>query len=230
MDVSLPQSPRIQRVRDYARMPWKNGAGWTSEIARWPAGETWDWRLSVADVDADAPFSAFPGVERALVLLSGNGIRLRFNGGRSHELAPPHGCLRFAGEAEVAGELIEGPTRDFNLMWRRDACDAQLWQRPLVGTVALFVDPEETWVLHLISGHARFTNDTALGELGAGDTAILPGQATRQRFVLDGQGSALLIRIARRGNDAPAPTRSLGPRPCTDAVLPDQKPVDARAG
>ena len=224
----MPHAPRIQRVRDYARMPWKNGAGWTSEIARWPAGETWDWRLSVADIDADAPFSAFNGVERTLVLLSGNGMRLRFNGGRSHELAPPHGCLRFAGEAEVAGELIEGPTRDFNLMWRRDTCDAQLWQRPLVGTVALFVDPEETWVLHLIAGSARFTSDAGLGELGAGDTAILPGQSTRQRFVLEGQGSALIIRIARRGVDAPAPAQSTEPHPCTNGVVRQQPQVEAR--
>lgn len=195
-------------------MPWKNGAGWTSEIARWPAGEAWDWRLSVADIDADAPFSAFPGVERALVLLSGNGIRLRFGGGRSHELLPPHGCLRFAGEADVAGELIEGPTRDFNLMWRREACDAQLWQRPLVGTLALFVYPQETWVVHLIAGSASFASDAGLGALGAGDTAILPGQATRQRFVLDGQGSALLIRIARRDDRGVPAAQTVEPRPC----------------
>ena len=219
MEVSLPQFPRIQRVRDYARMPWKNGAGWTSEIARWPAGETWDWRLSVAEIEADAPFSAFPGIDRALVLLSGNGSRLRFDGGRSHELAPPHGCLRFSGEAEVAGELIDGPTRDFNLMWRRAACDAQLWQRPLVGTVALFVDPEETWVLHLISGSARFRSDVELGELGAGDTAILPGQPTRQRFVLDGHGSALLIRIACRGVDASPPEKMAEAGSCAGVAL-----------
>ena len=175
-----------------------NGAGWTSEIARWPEGDAWDWRLSIAEVDEDAPFSALPGVERALVLLGGNGMRLRFDNGRCQEVAPPHGCLRFAGEGGVVGELVDGPTRDFNLMWRREACDAQLWHRPLVGTMAVFVDPKETWALHLIAGQARFMDDSPLGELGAGDTAILPGQHARRRYVLDGGGDALLIRLVER--------------------------------
>lgn len=221
MHVRTQQPPRIQRVRDYARMRWMNGAGWTSEIARWPEGDAWDWRLSIAEVDEDAPFSALPGVERALVLLGGNGMRLRFDNGRCHEVAPPHGCLRFAGEGGVVGELVDGPTRDFNLMWRREACDAQLWHRPLVGTMALFVDPAETWAVHLLAGHARFTHDAALGELGAGDTAILPGQATRQRYVLDGGGEALLIRIAHREAGAPAPRRQ-GPRACSGDIERNQ--------
>lgn len=224
MELPLPQSPRVVSVRDYARMRWKNGAGWTSEIARWPDDGDWDWRLSIAEIDEDAPFSAFPGVERALVLLGGNGMRLRFDGGRSHPLNPPHDCLRFSGEDALDCELLDGPTRDFNLMWRRAACDAQLWHRPLVGTMALFVDPSETWAFHLIAGSARFMQDVALGELGAGDTAILPGQATRRRYVLEGHGEALLVRIARRDASAGPAARPSEPRPCVADVEQDQYP------
>lgn len=205
-------------------MRWKNGAGWTSEIARWPDAEAWDWRLSIAEIDADAPFSAFPGVERALVLLDGNGMRLHFDSGRSHRLNPPHDCLRFAGEDALHCELVDGPTRDFNLMWRRAACDAQLWHRPLVGTMALFVDPTETWAFHLIAGSARFMQDAALGELGAGDTAILPGQAARRRYVLDGNGEALLIRITHRDPAHAARVHPQAPRPCDADVEQDQYP------
>lgn len=193
-----PPLPRILRVRDYARMRWKNGAGWTTEITRWPDVEAWDWRLSIAEIDADAPFSAFPGVERALVLLSGNGMRLDFGGGRRHELKPPHGCLRFAGEAALSCELIDGPTRDFNLMWRRAACDAQLWHRPLVGTMALFVDAGDTWAIHQLAGQGRFVDDSGLGDVNRGDTAILVAGTARTRFVLDGGGEVLLIRIRPR--------------------------------
>ena len=206
MTVSERRPPHLQRVRDHQRMRWKNGAGWTSEIARWPDADDWDWRLSIAEIEENAPFSAFPGVERALVLLSGNGMRLHFDGGRCHDLQPPHGCLRFAGETALDCELVDGPTRDFNLMWRRDACDAQLWHRPLVGTMAVFVDPIETWVVHLMAGSARFMDDSPLGKFTAGDTAILPGQATRQRHVLEGSGEALLIRITPRGSRASATT------------------------
>ena len=203
MESSSPQSSFVLRASGYARMRWKNGAGWTSEILKVHAGNErdtndWLWRLSIAEIDADAPFSAFPGVERELVLLSGNGLRLRFDDGETHDLLPPHDKLRFAGERTAFGELIDGPTRDFNLMWKRDAVDAQLWHRPLVGTMVLFVDPGDTWAVHLLAGSARVADDSVLGELGAGDTAVLDAGGVRRRFVLDGGGEVLLIRVRLR--------------------------------
>ena len=189
------QPSRVLAASSYARMRWKNGAGWTSEILKVPDNDAWHWRLSIAEIETDAPFSAFPGVERELVLLSGNGLRLRFHDGESHEVLPPHGKLRFAGERAAFGELIDGPTRDFNLMWQRNAVDAQLWHRPLVGTMVLFVDPSHCWAVHVLAGWARFADDSGLGDIAAGDTAILKSGGTRRRFVLDGGGELLLIRV-----------------------------------
>ena len=184
-------------------MRWKNRAGWTSEILKVPETDDWDWRLSIAEIENGAPFSAFPGVERELVLLSGNGLRLRFDDGASHDLLPPHDKLRFAGERIAFGEPIDGPTRDFNLMWKRAAVDARLWRRPLVGTVVLFVDPGETWLVHMLAGQARFVDGSELGELGLGDTAVLPAvDAARTRHALDGAGEALLIRISQRAAES----------------------------
>ena len=56
---------------------WKNGAGWTREIALGPAGASADdfgWRLSVAELEHDAPFSAFPGIDRCIVVIDGAGM------------------------------------------------------------------------------------------------------------------------------------------------------------
>lgn len=199
MTRSSPLSPSVLHASGYARMRWKNGAGWTSEIIRVPDADDWDWRLSIAEIETDAPFSAFPGVERELVLLSGNGLRLRFEDDASHDLLPPHDRLRFAGERAAFGELVDGPTRDFNLMWKREAVNAQLWHRPLVGTVVLFADPGETWVVHMLAGQARFVDGSGLGELGIGDTAVLPAvDGARTRRALEGGGEALLIRIRSR--------------------------------
>ena len=202
METPSPQSSCILRARDYARMRWKNGAGWTSEILRVPDQESWDWRLSIAEIEADAPFSAFPGIDRELVLLSGNGVRLRFDDGAVHTLLPPHDKLRFAGERALVGELVDGMTRDFNLMWRRVAVDAALWHRPLVGTMVVFVEPADTWALHLLAGQARFADGSELGQLGAGDTAVLRSTGGRQRFALDGAGEALLIRVTPKHSGA----------------------------
>lgn len=198
MDRPSPQSSFVLRARGYARMRWKNGAGWTSEILRVPDTDDWDWRLSIAEIEADAPFSAFPGVERELVLLSGNGLRLRFDEGDVHELLSPHEKLRFAGERTAFGELVDGATRDFNLMWKREALDAKLWHRPLVGSMVLFVEPGETWAIHLLAGQARFADDSGLGDIAAGDTAILVAGEARTRYVLEGGGEALLIRIGSK--------------------------------
>lgn len=200
MNGSSPQSSCVLRASGYARMRWKNSAGWTSEILKIHDSEErdtndWAWRLSIAEIETDAPFSAFPGVERELVLLSGNGLRLRFDDGETRELLPPHDKLRFAGERPAFGELIDGPTRDFNLMWKRGRVDARLWVRPLVGPMVVFVEPGQAWALHLVAGHARFADGSALGALAAGDTAILHAGATRSRHALDGGGTLLVVRI-----------------------------------
>lgn len=184
------------------RERWRNGAGWTREIfaacACSDAHAPWDWRLSIAEIDADAPFSTFPGVDRELVLLTGNGLRLRFDDGQAVELEPPHDSLRFAGERAVTGELVDGPTTDFNLMWRRDAIEASFWRRPLVGQMLLFVDPGATWVVHLLAGQATIDPASSLPPLAAGDTALLSARTGRTRYVLDGGGEALVMRLERR--------------------------------
>jgi environmental stress-induced protein Ves len=188
-------------ANEYRRERWRNGLGWTREIhAQAATGKPgdWAWRLSIAEIEHDAPFSAFPGVERELVLLSGNGLRLRFVDGEVRELHPPHDKLRFAGERAVSGELLDGPTQDFNLMWRRDLVEAQLWHRPLVGPMVVFAEPGTVWAIHLLAGQARFADESGLPALAAGDTALLQANDTRLRHVLDGAGEALLIRLQRR--------------------------------
>lgn len=197
MPAAIPDFPaRVIPAHEYRRERWRNQAGWTREIARWPEQGDWDFRLSIAEVEAPAPFSRFPGIERELVLLSGNGLRLRFADGEMHELLPPHGRLRFDGERELLGEPLDGPTHDFNLMWRRERLQARLWHRPLVGPMVIFVEPGTCWALHLLAGNARFADATPLPALSAGDTALLTAaESERARYVVDGGGEALLIEL-----------------------------------
>ena len=64
---------KIIRARDCRTTPWKNGGGSTTEIAVEPSGaslDTFAWRISVARVAADGPFSEFPGIDRTLAVLA----------------------------------------------------------------------------------------------------------------------------------------------------------------
>ena len=191
----MPQRSRVIAANEYRRERWKNGAGWTREIVRVPDREDWDWRLSIAEIEQDAPFSLFPGIDRELVLLRGNGLRLSFEDGDVCELQPPHDRLRFEGERKLTGELLDGPTHDFNLMWRRDRMAAELLHRPLVGPMLFFTEPGTTWAIHLLAGQTRFDEASDLPGLWAGDTALLADDEARRRYVLEGGGELLAIKL-----------------------------------
>ncbi|WOB50045.1 HutD family protein [Xanthomonas hydrangeae] len=238
-------SSRVIPATDYRRERWRNRLGWTREILRFGDADAWSLRLSIAEIEQNAAFSAFPGIDRELVLLHGNGMRLRFGDGasvtgtgssntgsgsgnesdgggsndgsgadrsghgvgadggtdapgsseRSYDLLPPYQRVRFAGEEAVSATLLDGPTQDFNLMWRRDVLQAELLHRPLVGTMLFFADPGSAWALHLLAGQASFGRDSGLPPLVAGDTAWLSA-STRTRYVLDGGGELLAIRVS----------------------------------
>lgn len=188
-------------ANEYRRERWKNGLGWTREIFRSPPdAQSWDWRLSIAEVEKDGPFSSFQGVDRELVLLAGEGMRLRFDDGENVQLSPPHDRVRFAGERALFAELISGPTQDFNLMWRRGQVEASLLHRPLVGPMLFFAEPGVTWVVYVISGRAAFKDRLLPTVLEQGDTALVAAAADGgRRVILEGGGEVLLVRIELKG-------------------------------
>ena len=108
-----------------APAPWKNGGGVTRELLRLPAasGDDWTLRISVADIAADGPFSPFPGVTRWFAVLDGAGVRLGF-ADRTLDLRRGDSPLRFDGAEAPACALLDGPTRDLNVMVRSDRADS----------------------------------------------------------------------------------------------------------
>jgi environmental stress-induced protein Ves len=112
---------RLLTPNEFRSMPWKNGGGRTIEITAFPSGaalDTFLWRVSLADVERDGPFSPFPGIDRTIVLLEGAGMRLR-GAARETDLTTPLEPHAFSGDAAVDCTLVAGPVRDFNAMFRR---------------------------------------------------------------------------------------------------------------
>jgi environmental stress-induced protein Ves len=108
--------------------PWKNGGGTTREIVCQPPGagmDSFDWRVSIATIAAAGPFSAFPGVDRVILLLDGAGVRL-FGGGIDHRLDTPGLPFAFSGDVALGCELLGGASTDFNVMARRGRVQAEV--------------------------------------------------------------------------------------------------------
>ena len=106
-----------------AAQPWRNGGGVTQELLAWPvegAGSDWQLRISVARIESDGPFSAFPGIERWFAVLQGEGVVLHF-ANRRLMLGAGSEPVRFEGAAAPGCDLLDGPTQDLNLMVRSDA-------------------------------------------------------------------------------------------------------------
>jgi hypothetical protein len=108
----------LVRTLDAPAQRWRNGGGTTRELLAWPTAGDWQVRISVADIEADGPFSAFPDVERWFTVLQGTGVELTVDG-QLHRLQRGDAPLCFGGAAETTCRLIDGPTRDLNLMLRQ---------------------------------------------------------------------------------------------------------------
>jgi len=125
----MPASTTV-RTAEVASQPWRNGGGVTRPLLVRPRGDAWQVRVSVADVSANGPFSRFPGVQRWFAVLEGAGVVLTI-GSIEHRLDTSSAAFSFRGDVAVRCRLVDGPTRDLNLMLRK----GQGTMRPVDATV-----------------------------------------------------------------------------------------------
>ncbi len=173
---------------DYRRMPWKNGGGETVEIAVFPpdAGlDAFDWRVSLARVAADGPFSIFQGIERTLSVVEGAGIDLVFAGGRCVPLTPGDPPAAFPADVPVSGRLHGGPITDLNVMSRRGRIAHAVTR--LAAPQAVRLRRGGIALLHAHDGGATVGDGMTLapGETAVvtADTEVAPG-AARSAFLI----------------------------------------------
>jgi environmental stress-induced protein Ves len=173
-------------------MPWKNGGGETIEIAAFPDGaslDTFGWRVSMARVAGDGPFSRFDGVDRTLAILDGAGLVLSVDG-RDVTLTQATAPHAFPGDAPTSARLLAGPITDLNTMTRRGA---------FTHAVAHLTAPAtRTGELVLVLARAPLTisDGTTRVELERDDAAIAEGGAA---LTVDGavDGYAITLTHAR---------------------------------
>ena len=111
------------RLAQCPSMAWRNGGGSMRLLATHPiegGAQDFDWRISVAEVVQDSPFSEFPGYDRCIALLHGNGMVLTSpENGFNHRLDKPLQPFYFPGEARIQAQLIDGPMDNLSVLARR---------------------------------------------------------------------------------------------------------------
>jgi uncharacterized protein len=165
---------KIIRAADCRTTRWKNDGGSTTEIAVEPPGaslESFDWRISMAQVASDGPFSEFPGIDRTLAVISGNGLQLSIDGRPDITLDRSSDPLPFPGDVATSARLLSGEITDLNIMSRRLRFSHRLLRVKQV--IAGDFGSDDVAVVLSLNGESRLASSSETIALGDGDAAVL---------------------------------------------------------
>lgn len=177
---------------DFTRMPWKNGGGQTTELLRGGPGEEYVWRLSVADIGVDGPFSRFVGMHRLISVIRGNGVRLDLDG-HSSEVLAPFQTLNFDGDSDVQCELLNGPVQDINLIYSPMRISPR-WEWTEPGQTHEFTTSADTTLVYSPESEAAVMSTRFSPiDLPAGHLLEITNTAEPENFTLQLAGSRSLV-------------------------------------
>ena len=184
---------RVLRAADRIATPWKNGGGFTREVAAFPPGaglDAFEWRISLAQIAADGPFSTFPGVDRVLTVIQGEGLLLTVDD-RMLALDAASPPLAFSGEAKVTARLTDGAISDLNVMVRRGAWRARTRRLTVAGASDVAAKARVTLVLAL--DPLRVLRPGGAIDLSPLDAVLL--EHGHSHLSLEGRGRTLISEI-----------------------------------
>ncbi|MDH6484587.1 HutD family protein [Streptomyces sp. SAI-127] len=194
------------RWNEYRSVPWKNGGGMTRQVAsgtlQAPMASAeitdgFDWRVSVADVDAEGPFSTFPGIDRVITLVEGEGMVLTVDG-TPHPVGPLS-PFAFSGDAATDCRLEAGAVRNVNVMTRRSRATATV----RIVTVAVAREAEMACAAGETLLVMAVTEGTAIGGPDGRETTLGRLDCVRHEgpaaLTLRGDGMVTELRITAAG-------------------------------
>ena len=196
-----PPRVRVIKSGQFRRTRWKNGGGETVEIAIWPEGATldnFDWRISMARVDSDGPFSQFSGCDRSLAILRGNGMALTIGSQAAIEatiLSPP---LSFDAAEATSARLLDGPIVDLNVMTRRGRHSQRLRRIDLAPDAGVKTSALHTHLLAWDGDIAIQTRDAQFA-LEAGDSLHIDEARMTLRLSLGPGAVCYLVEVFKPG-------------------------------
>lgn len=135
---------QIIRYEECESSLWKNGGGSTKQLLISPKDAdltNFDYRISIATISSNGPFSPFPCIDRQLCILEGEGVKLMMsdNAAKSSELVlrPNQPAFCFSGETQIESQLLDKQIIDFNVMIKRGKYRAHIERLELNGSLNL---------------------------------------------------------------------------------------------
>jgi environmental stress-induced protein Ves len=170
-------------------VPWANGRGTTAVVACVPDTDDWDWRLSLADVVEDGPFSVLPGIDRWIAVARGGRMGLQLGAPDGFErtvLSDADGAASFSGDGDTSCRVLDGPLVDVNLMLRRGRVTGAM------DVHELLAGERWSWSVRAIVVLSGRVELVAVGEDAVGEV-VLDGDVF-DAVVIDGRDEPVVVR------------------------------------
>lgn len=176
-------------------VPWKNGGGVTREIAvRSESGAGYDflWRVSIATVRENGPFSRFKGIDRTIAMMAGGGIVLRGDVGEV-ALGMESEPYAFSGESDIDAVVSCGETTDLNAMTRRNRFRHSMERLKFSRAFALDGQSDETVIVFNSRATAEFQDRRFLAQQFDAIAGIR--ELDRVHLIPEGESEVFVIRM-----------------------------------
>lgn len=191
---------RVLKADEYRRMPWRNGYGETAEVAIGPTGATlddFDWRVSMARIDGNGPFSIFPNTDRTIAVLRGDGLRLSIANGAPVELTAETEPLAFPGAVSANATLLGGTVTDLNVMTHCERTKHSMRRLGIAGNLDVTLNASLSLLVCAEAAlHVEVNAQTAT--LATLDTLLLDDAPAALQIFSDIPALAYLIEIHER--------------------------------
>jgi environmental stress-induced protein Ves len=172
MHTTIPAS-------DYREVPWKNGGGLSYEIAADAL-----WRVAIAVIERDGPFSDWRGYDRTIVAIDGDPVELRIDD--ETIVLERYEPVEFDGASPAVAHLRGSAARDLNVMTAREAFAHDV---EIVSGAQRFVLDEDEFAFVIAVDGAAIVDDA---RCEAGDSCEIDAGAS---FTVRADGHAAVVRI-----------------------------------
>jgi environmental stress-induced protein Ves len=190
---------RVIRASDCKTTPWKNGGGSTTEIAIGPGNASlgnFDWRISMAQVASDGPFSDFSGIDRTLAVIKGSGLVLTIGNDAPVTLASGTDPVSFPGDTPTSAHLTAGEITDLNVMTRRGRFGHRLLH--IASSMACDFSGNDLAVVLSLDGSTTVSAGSDSATLDHGDAIVISRTTTTDLHVSPATGRCYVIWLSEQ--------------------------------